>query len=48
VTRPQPEEDIDLTDADDATEDDKAVTEPGPSPYADPEIDTDGPQDDTP
>lgn len=41
MTEQQPE-------PDDTTEDDTAVVEPGPSPYADPEIDTDGPQDETP
>lgn len=45
---PEPDE-VDLTDAEDTTEDDAAVLdEPAPSPYADPEIDTDGPQDETP
>lgn len=42
-------DDLDLTDAEDTTEDDAAVlAEPAPSPYADPEQDTDGPQDETP
>lgn len=50
MTEPGPEPDeIDLADAEDTTEDDAAVlAEPAPSPYADPEQDTDGPQDDAP
>lgn len=43
----QPDE-VDLDAADDTTEDDTAVTDPAPSPYTDPEIDTDGPQDEAP
>lgn len=42
------EEDLDLDAAEDTTEDDGAVQDPGPSPYADPDQETDQPQDDTP
>lgn len=46
--QPEPDE-VDLTDAEDTAEDDVAVLEePAPSPYADPEQDTDGPQDEGP
>lgn len=45
---PEPDE-VDLTDAEDTTEDAAAVLdEPAPSPYADLEQNTDGPQDEAP